>query len=54
MRRGGPLGAWVVAVCLAAAGVAHAAVYDWERYADIDTVEVISTDEDGGTRVGGH
>lgn len=51
MRNGAPLGAWVVAACLAAAGVAHAAVYDWERFADVDTVEVISTDEDGGARL---
>lgn len=36
---------------LAIAGVAHAAVYDWSRWADFETVEVISTDEDGGARL---
>lgn len=39
-------------VCgLAVAGRAHGAAYDWNRWADFETIEVISTDEDGGARI---
>lgn len=39
-----------VALCLALASAAHAGP-DWEAIAPLDTVEVISTDEDGGSRL---
>jgi hypothetical protein len=41
----------LLAFGLAVAGAAHAAVYDWNSWADLETVEVISTDEDGGARL---
>ena len=43
--------ALLLAAGLAIGGVARAAVYDWNRWADLETVEVISTDEDGGARL---
>jgi hypothetical protein len=36
---------------LAAGGAARAAAPDWSLVVDLDTVEVISTDEDGGQRL---
>jgi hypothetical protein len=36
---------------LALAGVAHAVAPEWDGLADLQTVEVISTDEDGGSRL---
>lgn len=35
---------------LTLAAGARADVYDWDAWAELDTVEVISTDEDGGAR----
>ena len=45
---GGAL-AWALATLLT--GAAHAAAPDWSQLADTETVEVISTDEDGGSRL---
>jgi hypothetical protein len=38
-------------LALALASVSHAAAPDWTQVADLQTVEVISTDEDGGQRL---
>ena len=45
----GSILAWALATLLA--GAAHAAAPDWRTLADVQTVEVISTDEDGGSRL---
>jgi hypothetical protein len=39
------------AVALGLAGAAHAAAPEWSELAGLQTVEVISTDEDGGSRL---
>ena len=41
----------VLALALALAGVSHAAAPEWNDFADVQTVEVISTNEDGGQRL---
>lgn len=41
--------AWALAIVLA--GAAHAAAPDWSEFVDAQTVEVLSIDEDGGTRL---
>jgi len=41
----------VLALGLALAGPAAADVYDWSAWADLETVEVISTDEGGDARL---
>ena len=38
-------------LALVLAGVAQAAVPDWSQFTDVETVEVVSTDEDGGSRL---
>jgi hypothetical protein len=43
--------ALVFAALLALAGIAAAAPIDWTQYADTQTIEVVSTDEDGGSRL---
>ena len=40
---------WTLGLLLAAA--AHAAAPDWSQFTDVQTVEVVSTDEDGGSRL---
>jgi hypothetical protein len=39
------------ALSLALASASHAAAPDWSQVAELDTVEVISTDEQGGSRL---
>ena len=46
-----PMIAAILAAALALAGAAHGAPLDWTKYADTETIEVISTDEDGGSRL---
>jgi hypothetical protein len=43
--------ALVFAALLALAGIAAAAPIDWTQYTDTQTIEVVSTDEDGGSRL---
>lgn len=40
-----------VLLALALPSVSHAAAPDWSQWADLQTVEVISTDEGGGSRI---
>jgi hypothetical protein len=40
-----------LSVALALGGAAAAAGPDWSRWADLETVEIISTDEEGGSRL---
>jgi Uncharacterized protein conserved in bacteria (DUF2255) len=45
---------WLAALFVAAlalAGVERAAALDWEPYGDLDTIQVITSDEDGGLRL---
>ena len=41
----------VLVLALALAGVAHAVAPEWSDLADLETIEVISTNEDGGQRL---
>lgn len=41
---------FVVALLLAGAGRA-ASQFDWDKFTDTQTVEIVSTDEDGGSRL---
>jgi hypothetical protein len=46
-----PIIAAVLAAALVLAGAAHAAPLDWTRFTDTQTIEIVSTDEDGGQRL---
>jgi uncharacterized protein DUF2255 len=51
-RGGKPMKALVLAAALLLASAAHAAApFDWTHLADTQTIEVVSTDEDGGSRL---
>jgi hypothetical protein len=39
------------AAALLLIGAAHAAPIDWTRYTDTQTIEIVTTDEDGGQRL---
>jgi hypothetical protein len=46
-----PMIAAILAAALALVGAAHGAPLDWTKYTDTETIEVVSTDEDGGQRL---
>ena len=46
-----PMIAAIFAAALVLAGVAHGSPFDWTRFADTQTIEIVSKDEDGGKRL---
>jgi len=46
-----PMIAAILAAALALAGAAHGSPLDWTKFTDTETIEVVSTDEDGGQRL---
>ena len=51
LRRNKPMIAAILAAALALAGAAHGSPLDWTKFTDTETIEVVSTDEDGGQRL---
>jgi hypothetical protein len=52
VRGGKPMKPLILAAALLLASAAHAAQpIDWTQYTDVQTIEVVSTDEDGGQRL---
>jgi hypothetical protein len=41
----------IFAAALVLAGVAHGSPFDWTRFTDTQTIEIVSKDEDGGKRL---
>lgn len=46
-----PMIAAILAAALALAGATHGSPLDWTRFTDTETIEIVSTDEDGGQRL---
>jgi hypothetical protein len=46
-----PMIAAIFAAALVLAGVARGAPFDWTRFTDTQTIEIVSTDDDGGQRL---
>jgi hypothetical protein len=46
-----PMIAAIFAAALVLVGAAHGSPLDWTRFTDTQTIQIVSTDEDGGQRL---